>query len=243
MSLVRPDGTSVHMPAQARAVYDVTGAGDTVMAALALGVVSCRPLEEAMALANLAGGLTVSKHGTTTVTADELEAERCIIADRQSNPRGETLSVAEAKRLCNIWKRQGLRVGFTNGCFDILHPGHISLVRQAASACDRLIVGLNSDASVSRLKGPARPIQSAEARATVIGSLESVNAIVVFDQDTPAELIAALLPDVLVKGADYTLDEIVGADTVQAAGGRVMTVNLVPDQSTTRIISKGRLAA
>ncbi len=243
MSLVRPDGTSLHMPTQAREVYDVTGAGDTVMAALAVAVASGRRFEEAMAFANVAGGIAVSKHGTAMVTAGELEAERSMIADKQTARRGELLTLDQARNMRNVWKRQGLSVGFTNGCFDIVHPGHIALLREAAAACDRLIVGLNSDASVRRLKGAQRPIQSAEARATVLGAIESVDAVVIFEQDTPADLVSALVPDVLVKGADYKVEDIVGADTVTAAGGRVMTVDLVPGQSTTKLISTGRKAA
>jgi D-beta-D-heptose 7-phosphate kinase/D-beta-D-heptose 1-phosphate adenosyltransferase len=243
MSLVRPDCTSVHMPTQAREVYDVTGAGDTVMAALALGVASGYPLEEAMALANVAGGIAVSKHGTAMVSAEELEAERSLIADLQTNRHGDLMTLEQACNLRRVWKRQGLTVGFTNGCFDIIHPGHISLLRGAAAACDRLIVGLNSDMSVRRLKGAGRPVQTEADRATVVGAIEGVDAVVIFEQDTPAELIGALVPDVLVKGADYKIDEIVGADTVKAAGGRVMTVDLVPGKSTTRLIDAGRKAA
>jgi D-beta-D-heptose 7-phosphate kinase/D-beta-D-heptose 1-phosphate adenosyltransferase len=243
MSLVRPDGHSVHMPTQARAVYDVTGAGDTVIAALAVAVACGRPLEEAMALANLAGGISVSKHGTVVVTADELEVERSIVSRHQIDSRGALVSLEQASKLTRVWKRQGLRVGFTNGCFDIIHPGHISLLRGAASACDRLIVGLNSDASVRRLKGTERPIQSAENRATVLGAIESVDAVVIFEEDTPAQIIAALVPDVLVKGADYNVDDIVGSDTVKAAGGQVIRIDLVPGQSTTALISSGREVA
>jgi D-beta-D-heptose 7-phosphate kinase / D-beta-D-heptose 1-phosphate adenosyltransferase len=136
------------------------------------------------------------------------------------------------------WRRQGLRIGFTNGCFDILHPGHVRLLAQARAACDRLVVGLNGDASVRRLKGETRPIQDVHARADVLAALEAVDLVVVFDQDTPRELIARLRPKVLVKGGDYTLEEVVGHDLVEADGGEVILVELVPGHSTTGIVKR-----
>ncbi|HTR87106.1 MAG TPA: D-glycero-beta-D-manno-heptose-7-phosphate kinase [Reyranella sp.] len=240
MSLLRPDGTSVHMPTHAREVYDVTGAGDTVMAALAVGLAGGRPIEEAMAFANIAGGIAVAKQGAAVVSAAELEAERALIAEDYPAAGGGVVDEEEAVRLRQLWKTQGLMVGFTNGCFDLLHPGHIALLRGAAKACDRLIVGLNSDASVRRLKGPERPVQNADARAAVLGAVEHVNLVVVFDEDTPRRLIERLQPDILVKGADYKVEDIVGADIVVRAGGKVMTVDLVPEQSTTRLIDRSR---
>jgi D-beta-D-heptose 7-phosphate kinase/D-beta-D-heptose 1-phosphate adenosyltransferase len=240
MSLIRPDGTSFHMPTHAREVFDVTGAGDTVMAAFALGVASGHSLEEAMAFANLAGGVAVAKLGTAIVTAEEVEAERASIAIAQTISRGELVSAEKAVSLRGAWKHQALSVGFTNGCFDLIHPGHIALLREAARACDRLIVGLNGDDSVRRLKGAERPVQTMEARAAVLGAIEYVDLVVAFDEDTPQHLIESLLPDVLIKGADYTIEQIVGADVVAAAGGQVMTVQLVPGQSTTRLLSGKR---
>ncbi len=130
-------------------------------------------------------------------------------------------------------------MGFTNGCFDLVHPGHASLIRQAAGACDRLVMALNTDASVRRLKGPSRPLQSEAARAEVVGAMRGVAAVVLFDEDTPLELIRALRPDLLVKGADYTEETVVGADVVRAGGGRVMLARLVPGQSTTRLAARG----
>jgi D-beta-D-heptose 7-phosphate kinase/D-beta-D-heptose 1-phosphate adenosyltransferase len=138
------------------------------------------------------------------------------------------------------WKAHGLRVGFTNGCFDILHAGHVSLLRAARRRCDRLVVGLNTDASVARLKGPARPVNSLADRAAVISALAAVDAVVGFGEDTPLELIRLLLPDVLVKGADYTVEQVVGAAEVQAAGGEVALIELVPGRSTTGVIAKLR---
>jgi D-beta-D-heptose 7-phosphate kinase/D-beta-D-heptose 1-phosphate adenosyltransferase len=242
MSLLGPDGTAVHMPTHAREVFDVTGAGDTVMAALAVGMAGGRSVEEAMAFANIAGGIAITRHGAVVVTAQELEAERALIAEDLPGAKGEIAGADEALRLRQLWKSQGLIVGFTNGCFDLVHPGHVRLLRGAAEACDRLIVGLNGDASVRRLKGPDRPVQKVEDRAAVLGAIEHVNLVVVFDEDTPIGLIERLAPDVLVKGADYKIEDIVGADVVTKAGGRVMTVELVPEQSTSRLIDKSRPA-
>lgn len=243
MTLVASGGSTVHMPTHAREVFDVSGAGDTVMAALAVGMAAGRPIEEAMAFANLAGGIAVSKRGTAVVSEAELEAERALIAEDLPQASGELASVDEAVRLRELWRSQGLVVGFTNGCFDLLHPGHVALLAAAAKSCDRLIVGLNSDASVRRLKGPDRPVQTVEARAAVLGAIEHVNLVVVFDQDTPLDLIERLLPEVLIKGADYKPDEIVGHVAVTAAGGRVLTVELVSNQSTTGLIRQSRTGA
>ena len=137
-----------------------------------------------------------------------------------------------------MWREQGLKVGFTNGCFDIVHPGHIRLLEEAASHCDRLIVAINSDASVKRLKGPSRPIQDEIARAKVLGAMHSVDTVVLFDEDTPLELIKTLQPEILVKGADYREDQVVGGDIVKAAGGRVVLVGLEEGQSTTSILAR-----
>jgi D-beta-D-heptose 7-phosphate kinase/D-beta-D-heptose 1-phosphate adenosyltransferase len=146
--------------------------------------------------------------------------------------------LAEATVLRRSWAREGLSVGFTNGCFDLLHPGHISLLRQAAEACDRLIVALNADASVARLKGPTRPVQGETARAAVMAAVKGVDAVVIFSEDTPLEAITALEPDVLIKGADYAEADIVGAEFVRARGGRILRASLVDGQSTSRIVQK-----
>jgi D-beta-D-heptose 7-phosphate kinase/D-beta-D-heptose 1-phosphate adenosyltransferase len=196
-----------------------------------------------MRLANHAAGIVVSKMGTATVTRDELAAS--IFAD-DAPPAiddGGRVDRDEAVALRWRWARERLTVGFANGCFDLLHPGHVSLLQQAARNCDRLIVALNSDASVRRLKGPQRPVQDENARAALIGAIKGVSAVVVFAEDTPRELIQALQPDVLVKGGDYTLDRVVGADVVEARGGRVVLVDLVTGHSTSRLVaSVGRRA-
>lgn len=239
MTLVRADGSAESVPAVAREVFDVSGAGDTVIATLALAHAAGQPLAEAMRVANAAAGIVVGKLGTATVGADELA--HALRAEGGSAPdEGALLDHAAAARLVADWKAHGLRVGFTNGCFDILHAGHVALLRAARRRCDRLVVALNTDASVARLKGPARPVNPLADRAAVIGALAAVDAVVGFGEDTPLELIRLLLPDVLIKGADYTRETVVGAAEVEAAGGEVALVELVPGRSTTGVIAKLR---
>jgi D-beta-D-heptose 7-phosphate kinase/D-beta-D-heptose 1-phosphate adenosyltransferase len=241
MTLVdRAHGVS-HFPASAREVSDVVGAGDTVVATLALALGLGWPLAEAARLANAAAGLAVGKHGTATVSPSELldELDRLSIA---ATGHAETKfaglhALAERRK---EWAKERLNVGFTNGCFDILHIGHLQTLDFARRNCDRLIVAINSDDSVRRLKGPTRPINGAEDRAEMLAALSCVDAVVVFEEDTPAEIIEALQPDVLVKGADYGVHEIAGASTVLAGGGRVLTCPIVPGRSTTRIIEKSK---
>lgn len=235
MLLVTADGV-LALPAEARDVFDVSGAGDTVMAALAAAMAAGAPLGEAAALANVAAGLVVAKVGTAVVSREELARtlRRRDLAAGEGKIAGAEAAADQARR----WRRQGLKVGFTNGCFDLLHPGHVSLLAQARAACDRLIVGLNTDASVARLKGEGRPVQGEAARATVLASLESVDLVVLFAEDTPARLIEALRPDVLVKGADYRPEEIVGADLVESWGGRVILARLEPGYSTSGTIAR-----
>jgi len=235
MSVVA-DGAVHHLPAEAREVFDVSGAGDTVVAALAAALAAGAPLPAAARLANLAAGIVVGKVGTAVVRPDELRAA----LRRQDWQAGgaKVRALDAAVEQAGQWRRKGLKVGFTNGCFDLLHPGHISLLEQARAACDRLVVGLNSDASVKRLKGESRPVQAEHARATVLASLASVDMVVLFGEDTPLALIEALRPDVLVKGADYTIDTVVGADLVQGWGGKVVLARLVEGQSTTRTIQR-----
>lgn len=231
-----PAGAVHHLPAEAREVFDVSGAGDTVVATLATAMAVEVPLPEAAALANVAAGIVVGKVGTAAVHAAELED-----ALRHQDLEGaeaKILPLSRALERMEEWRRRGFTVGFTNGCFDLLHPGHLSLLRQARNACDRLVVGLNSDASVTRLKGPSRPVQNEGARAAVLASLSMVDAVVIFAEDTPRRLIEALRPDVLIKGADYTVDQVVGADLVQSWGGRVLLAALKPGQSTTETIRR-----
>ncbi|MFN3352083.1 MAG: D-glycero-beta-D-manno-heptose-7-phosphate kinase [Brevundimonas sp.] len=233
------DGEALTAPTQAAEVFDVSGAGDTVLAAYALAVAGGMPAAQAMRLANAAAGVVVSKAGTAVVALDELEAAMEPL-DHRPEAAGRLLSWDEAARLRDGWRRQGLTVGLTNGCFDLLHPGHVAILREAAAACDRLIVALNTDESVSRLKGPTRPVQAETARAEVVGAIRGVDAVVLFGEPTPLELIQTLVPDVLVKGADYTEDQIVGADVVKAAGGRIVRVPLREGHSTTRLVERSK---
>ncbi len=228
--------SAVHIPTQAQAVFDVSGAGDTVVASLAMALACGAPVEEAAVIANAAAGVVVAKVGTAQVTPEEL-----IHALHGEDSAQRVAKGAEAQRQVERWRKSGLKVGFTNGVFDLIHPGHIALLTAARSHCDRLVVGLNADASVRRLgKGADRPINDEASRATVLGALRPVDLVAVFEEDTPERLIHALRPDVLVKGADYTVDQIVGADFVLANGGRVERVGLIEGQSTTQIAARVR---
>lgn len=236
MSVVPVKGKALHLPALAREVFDVSGAGDTVVATLATALAGGLTLEQAARLASVAAGVVVAKVGTAVAySADLLRALR---HDDIASGEHKVVTLEQAVDEVGRWRRQGLKIGFTNGCFDLLHPGHVSLIGQARAACDRLVVGLNSDASVKRLKGATRPVQSEAARASVIGSLGHVDLVVIFAEDTPMETLKALKPDVLVKGADYTKDKVVGAKEVEGWGGRVVLAKLVTGQSTTSIIAK-----
>jgi len=239
VSLVPATGKAQHIRAEARDVFDVAGAGDTTIATVAAALAVGAPLEIAAALGNAAAGIVVGKVGTAVVGVDEIRAGLSRQQDASGNEK--IMSLAAATAMAARWRRAGMRVGFTNGCFDLLHPGHVSLLRQARVACDRLMVGLNSDASVRRLKGKDRPVQNQAARAAVLASLGDVDSVVVFDQDTPLAMIEALRPDVLVKGADYTEATVVGAKQVRSYGGQVVLAVLTPDQSTTGLI--GRMTA
>jgi D-beta-D-heptose 7-phosphate kinase/D-beta-D-heptose 1-phosphate adenosyltransferase len=236
MTLVTAKGLAQHLPAEAREVFDVSGAGDTVMAVMAAAIAGGAPPLEAARLANIAAGIVVGKVGTAVVTTDELVA--ALHHSDISAGEAKLVSLDGAMAQVERWRRMGLKVGFTNGCFDLLHPGHISLLTQARAACDRLVVGLNADASVKRLKGPTRPVQHEAARGTVLAGLASVDLVAIFEEDTPEKLIRALKPDVLVKGADYTIDKVVGADLVQGWGGKVILAELMPGQSTTATIAR-----
>jgi D-beta-D-heptose 7-phosphate kinase/D-beta-D-heptose 1-phosphate adenosyltransferase len=244
MSFFSDGKPPIHVPTVALEVFDVSGAGDTVIAILAAGLAINMEIGDALRMANYGAGIVLAKFGTATVTPEELLAP----LNRRRNANGNSedgplVSREEAVALRKEWAQQGLTVGITNGCFDLLHPGHISLIRQAAGACDRLIIALNSDASVKRLKGRDRPVQNERSRASVIGAIKGVSAVTVFDEDTPLELLQALEPDVLVKGADYAENEVVGADMVKARGGRIVLATLVPGQSTTTLIEREKVPA
>jgi D-beta-D-heptose 7-phosphate kinase/D-beta-D-heptose 1-phosphate adenosyltransferase len=240
MSYISGDEAPRHVSGKAREVFDVSGAGDTSLAALAAAIIAGATLEEAVSVAILASGIAVGKSGTATVSAAELlEAAEATTQNRKAGLLTVDAMVGQIER----WREAGLSIGFTNGVFDILHPGHVRLLEEARSQCDRLIVGLNSDASVRRLKGPERPVNDAGARSQVLCGLAAVDGVVIFEEDTPLNLITALRPDVLVKGGDYSRATIIGADVVEACGGKVIIVELVPGQSTTSIIARSRAGA
>ncbi|MGF6226880.1 D-beta-D-heptose 7-phosphate kinase/D-beta-D-heptose 1-phosphate adenosyltransferase [Inquilinus ginsengisoli] len=238
MSYFARSGDSLHFATIAREVFDVSGAGDTVVAVLGAALAAGFPLVEAMKASNHAAGLVVAKVGTATVSCEELVMALHGGAQALDVEDGRLVTLDELMRIRAFWRANGLTVGIANGCFDLIHPGHVSLIRQAAAASDRLVMALNTDASVRRLKGPTRPVQTETARAEVMGALKGVAAVVLFDEDTPYDLIKALQPDVLVKGADYTEELVVGADIVRARGGTVLLAVLTPGQSTTRLISQ-----
>ena len=236
LTLLERDAPPLHLPTRAREVADVSGAGDTLVATLAVALGAGATLPQASMLANVTAGISVGKPGTATVSREELLGV-LHLADLVATER-KVATREEATQSAAAWRAQGLRIGFANGCFDLIHPGHVRLLSEARSRCDRLIVALNTDASVQRLKGPSRPLQNETARATVMASLAPVDLVVLFDEDTPIELIRALRPDVLVKGADYTIDQVVGADLVQSWGGRVLLVELAAGYSTTGTIRR-----
>ena len=219
-------------------VFDTAGAGDTALAGLGLALAAGAEIDEAVELALLASSVVVEKAGVAAVTPDELlEAE---LAARRAPTEAKVVTVEGMQRAIARWRERGLKIGFTNGCFDIIHPGHIAYLTQARSWCDRLVVGLNSDASVKRAKGPGRPLNPLEARALVLAGLSCVDLVTAFDEDTPAELIVAAHPDLLVKGGDYEADKIVGADMVKGWGGEVRIATFVEGHSTTATLAKAR---
>ncbi len=240
MTLVTDKAAPVHVPAYPVRIRDVSGAGDTVVAVLALMLAMKADFEAAMRAANAAASVVVGKRGTATATVAELRS-RILPASTLAAEEKIIFDWSLIDERLADWRRAGLRIGFTNGCFDLLHPGHVKILAGARGACDRLIVGLNGDASVTRLKGQGRPVQDAQSRAEVLAALEAVDLVVVFDEDTPLKLIERVRPTVLVKGADYKEDEVVGGDVVRKNGGEVVLIELVPGQSTTRIVERTRV--
>ncbi|MBR0896432.1 D-glycero-beta-D-manno-heptose-7-phosphate kinase [Bradyrhizobium tropiciagri] len=239
MTLVTRDGGSIHVPALPVKVRDVSGAGDTVAAALALALAGGADWEAALRIASAAAAVAVGKTGTAIVKSDELRRRilphASLVAEEKIVPAGGDIDAHLAE-----WRRQDLRIGFTNGCFDILHPGHVKVLTAARGACDRLIVGLNSDASVKRLKGEGRPVQNERARAEVLAGLEAVDLVAIFEEDTPINLITKVRPSVLVKGGDYTREQVVGHEIVEAAGGEVVLIEILPGHSTTSLVARAR---
>jgi D-beta-D-heptose 7-phosphate kinase/D-beta-D-heptose 1-phosphate adenosyltransferase len=238
--LVPANGAPIHVPAYPVKLGDTSGAGDTVVAALAVLLATKAGYEPAVRAANAAAAVVVGKRGTATVSAAELRS-RILPAASLALEEKVVFDWSVLDQRLAAWR--DLRIGFTNGCFDLLHPGHIKLLSAARAACDRLIVGLNGDASVRRLKGEGRPLQEVHARAEVLAALEAVDLVVVFDQDTPLELIRRVRPKVLAKGGDYRREEVVGHELVESNGGDVILVDLMPGFSTSKIVRRSRMPA
>lgn len=234
MTLIRPDSPELHLPARAQEVFDVTGAGDTVISVLAAALAAGDSLADATAIANLAAGLVVGKLGTAAISGPEL---RRAIMSEQNSGRG-VMSAEQLEIAAKDAKAHGERIVFTNGCFDIIHAGHVGYLNEAKKLGDRLVVATNDDESVSKLKGPGRPINPVERRMAVLAGLEAVDWVVSFSEDTPETLLESLQPDVLVKGGDYALDQVVGGEYVQSYGGEVRALEFLDDCSTSAIMEK-----
>jgi len=239
MTLALRDKGIIHVPSLPVKVRDVSGAGDTVAATLALALAATADWEAALRMATAAAAVTVGKTGTAIVRPDELRRRilphASLAAEEKIVAAGGDIDAYLAE-----WRKQDLRIGFTNGCFDILHPGHVKVLTAARGACDRLVVGLNSDASVKRLKGEGRPVQDAQARAEVLAALEAVDLVAIFEEDTPINLIMKVRPSVLVKGGDYTREQVVGREIVEASGGEVLLVDILAGHSTTSLVDRAR---
>jgi D-beta-D-heptose 7-phosphate kinase/D-beta-D-heptose 1-phosphate adenosyltransferase len=234
MLVVPVEGSNIAVPAIKRAVYDVTGAGDTAISVLTLSLAAGASLAEAAQLANAAAGVSVGQIGAVAVDAGSI---RNALSAR---PDGKILTRDDLVARAATWRMAGKRIVFTNGCYDLLHAGHLSLLSQAAKLGDILVLAINSDASVRRLKGPERPLVPQEDRAAVLAALGFVDAVTIFDEDTPLEVLQSVRPHVLVKGGDYQLDQVVGREFIEANGGRVMLVPLTPEKSTTALVERIR---
>jgi D-beta-D-heptose 7-phosphate kinase/D-beta-D-heptose 1-phosphate adenosyltransferase len=234
MVLVGPDGASEVFPTHARAVYDITGAGDIVLAVFGMCLAAGVAPADAVRLSNVAAGLEVERAGVDVIYRDEIRAE--IISQRGGTAR-KIVNLKQAAQAAEEYRRRGERIVFTNGCFDLLHVGHVTHLAEAAKLGDVLFVGVNSDASVRKLKGPSRPVIDQSDRAAMLAALSDVNHVIVFDEDTPHSLLHAIRPDVLVKGGTYTRDKVVGHEVVEAYGGTVCVTGVVDGISTTNILS------
>jgi D-beta-D-heptose 7-phosphate kinase/D-beta-D-heptose 1-phosphate adenosyltransferase len=232
MLVIPAEGPPVAVPASRRAVFDVTGAGDTAIAVLTLSLAAKASLPDAARLANAAAGVSVGQVGAVAVDADSIRSELT------ASPDTKVLSRAALVTRAASWRIAGKRIVFTNGCYDLLHAGHLSLLHGAARLGDVLVLAINSDASVRRLKGPERPLVPQAERAALLAALACVDAVTVFDEDTPLETIEAVRPHVLVKGADYRPEQVVGREIVEAGGGRVALVPLLPQKSTSALVER-----
>ena len=234
MTLIRPDSPELHLPARAQEVFDVTGAGDTVISVLAASMAAGDGFADATALANLAAGLVVGKLGTAAISGPELR--RAMLADQNSG-RG-VMTAEQLQIVVQDAKAHGEKIIFTNGCFDIIHAGHVGYLADAKQLGDRLVVAINDDDSVRRLKGAGRPINPVERRMAVLAGLEAVDWVVSFSEDTPEPLLESLQPEVLVKGGDYTKDQVVGGSYVESYGGMVRVLEFLDNCSTSAIMEK-----
>lgn len=235
ITLITED-TQHHLPASAKQVFDVSGAGDTVIATLAAGLLYQLPVKDALYLANIAAGVVVGQVGTVPIQrSDLLHALSYQTANEQAD---KVCTLDTLIQKVQHWRAQGQKIVFTNGCFDLLHAGHVTYLEAAAKAGDRLILGLNTDRSVSALKGPSRPVIHEQDRARVLAALESIDAVILFDEDTPLKLIESIRPEVIVKGSDYTEAQVVGGDLVKSWGGHVVLIDIVAGRSTSNIIKK-----
>ncbi len=241
MALKHRDGRAQHFPTRPRHVYDITGAGDMVMSVLGLALAAGADYDQAIQLANIAGGLEVEKIGVATVTREEILRD-LLTPGHTATALNKVMSLESLVQELDYRRRLGQRVVFTNGCFDVLHAGHVQYLQEARAQGDVLVVGLNSDAGVRALKGKSRPVQPLAARSTVLAALQAVDFVTVFEESTPMHLIEAIKPDVLVKGSDYSKDEVVGARLVESYGGRVHLATMHHGHSTTNIIDRMRAA-
>jgi D-beta-D-heptose 7-phosphate kinase/D-beta-D-heptose 1-phosphate adenosyltransferase len=239
MYLMTGAGKSIHVPTFAREVFDVTGAGDTVISHLALYLADGLPLEVAVQLANHAAGVVVAKPGAASVTRGEL-FDRLDLHERGWRSSAKVVGAEKLDALLAMWRAQRKRIVFTNGCFDVLHVGHVDYLRFARAHGDVLLVGVNDDASVRRLKGAGRPVNPLEDRLAVLAALEMVDAVTSFADDTPAAIVERVSPDVLVKGEDWRDKGVVGREWVEAHGGKVVLAPLVPGRSTTEILQRSQ---
>lgn len=228
--------TDHHIAATAKQVFDVSGAGDTVIATLAAGLIHGLSAQEALSLANTAAGIVVGKVGTVPIQLDELLHE--LTSKNASKQADKICDLPSLKNKVNNWRASHQKIVFTNGCFDLLHAGHVTYLEAAKKTGDKLILGLNTDRSVSALKGPTRPVIHENDRARVLAALEAVDAVILFDDDTPLNLIDAIKPDVIVKGDDYTEEQVVGGNEVKSWGGSVKLIPLVQGRSTSGILEK-----
>jgi D-beta-D-heptose 7-phosphate kinase/D-beta-D-heptose 1-phosphate adenosyltransferase len=217
-------------------VFDVSGAGDTVIATLAAGLMYGLSPLESLQLANAAAGVVVGKVGTVPITRDDLI--EALASEQSSEQAHKVCDLAQLQQKVESWRKNKQKIVFTNGCFDLLHAGHVTYLEAAKKRGDKLILGLNTDRSVSALKGPTRPVVNENDRARVLAALESVDAVILFDEDTPLNLINTLKPDVIAKGSDYTADQVVGGREVESWGGEIALIDLVAGRSTSNIIKK-----